>query len=55
MEEARHHPIVLAGTPEEIIDELRRRQDEHELSLVAINVTGEQQLTEFGEQVVARM
>ncbi|MBI1816212.1 MAG: LLM class flavin-dependent oxidoreductase [Deltaproteobacteria bacterium] len=54
-EQARRHPMVLAGTPGEIVDELRRRESEHGLSLLAINVKGEEQLTEFGEKVVAKM
>jgi probable F420-dependent oxidoreductase len=50
-----HHPIVLMGTAEEMIDELRRRESVHGLSLLAINFGHADQIREFGEKVIARM
>lgn len=46
------HPIVLAGTPDEMIAELRRRQSAHGLSLLAINFSSAPQIREFGERVL---
>ncbi|MCW5890487.1 MAG: LLM class flavin-dependent oxidoreductase [bacterium] len=54
-EETRRHPIVLAGTPEEMAEELRRREATHGLSLLAINFSSETQLRDFGERVLPRM
>lgn len=54
-EETRRHPIVLAGTPEEMAEELRRREATHGLSLLAINFSTEAQLRTFGEQVLPRV
>jgi probable F420-dependent oxidoreductase len=46
------HPIGLVGTAEEMIAELRRREREHGLSLLAINFTDPKQIRDFGEQVL---
>jgi len=54
-EEARRHPIVLAGTAGEMIDELRRREAEHGLSLLAINFGSVEQVQQFGEKVIQKM
>lgn len=48
------HPIVLLGTPEEMIAELQRRQTEHGLSLVAINFTHLDHIRTFGKRVIAK-
>jgi alkanesulfonate monooxygenase SsuD/methylene tetrahydromethanopterin reductase-like flavin-dependent oxidoreductase (luciferase family) len=53
--EVRHHPIVLVGTAEEITDELRRREAEHGLALLAINFSALEQVRKFGDAVIARM
>ena len=46
------HPIGLVGTAEEMVAELRRREREHGLWLLAINFTNPQQIRDFGEQVL---
>jgi probable F420-dependent oxidoreductase len=51
-EEFRTHPIVLVGTPDEMIEELRRRRAAHGLSLLAINFSNREQIRDFGEQVL---
>jgi alkanesulfonate monooxygenase SsuD/methylene tetrahydromethanopterin reductase-like flavin-dependent oxidoreductase (luciferase family) len=51
----RTHPVVLIGTPEEMVEELRRRETVHGLSLLALNFSGSEQLRAFGERVVPRM
>ncbi len=51
----RRHPIALIGTPEEMATELRRREREHGLSLLAINFSSSEQIRTFGEQVLPRM
>lgn len=49
------HPIALVGTPEEMIAELRRRQREHGLALLAINFTSREQIERFGRDVLQAM
>lgn len=51
-EDVQKHPIVLVGTKEEIIDELRRREKQHGLHLLAINFSSIEQVREFGEQII---
>jgi probable F420-dependent oxidoreductase len=51
-EALRRHPVALLGTPEEMIEELRRREAVHGLSLLALNFSGTGQLREFGERVL---
>src|SRR5215468_3157683 len=46
------HPIGLVGTPDEMIAELKRREQLHGLSLLAINFTSREQIREFGEMVL---
>ncbi len=46
------NPIGLIGTPEEMIAELRRREQMHGLSLLAINFSSPQQIRAFGEKVL---
>jgi alkanesulfonate monooxygenase SsuD/methylene tetrahydromethanopterin reductase-like flavin-dependent oxidoreductase (luciferase family) len=48
----RSHPIGLIGTPDEMIAELKRREQLHGLSLLAINFSTPQQIREFGERVL---
>ena len=47
-----HHPIGLVGTPEEMIAELKRREQLHGLALLAINFSSQKQIREFGEKVL---
>jgi probable F420-dependent oxidoreductase len=54
-DELRRHPIALIGTAEEMVDELRRREAAHGLSLLAVNFTSPQQIRAFGEQVLPRV
>ena len=49
------HPIGLVGTPEEMVAELKRREQLHGLSLLAINFTSPQQISEFGKKVLPHM
>jgi len=48
----RGHPVGLVGTPDEMIAELRRREREHGLALLAINFSSPDQIRAFGEQVL---
>ncbi len=48
----RRHPIALVGTPDEMIEELRRRERVHGLSLLALNFSTPQQIRDFGERVL---
>jgi alkanesulfonate monooxygenase SsuD/methylene tetrahydromethanopterin reductase-like flavin-dependent oxidoreductase (luciferase family) len=48
----RRHPIALIGTPDEMIEELRRREREHGLSLLAFNFSSTDQLRDFGTRVM---
>jgi hypothetical protein len=43
------------GTPEEMCDELRRREETHGLSLLAVNFNNAEQVRTFGEQVIAKL
>jgi probable F420-dependent oxidoreductase len=54
-DEILRHPGVLMGTPEEMTEELRRREQLHGLSNVAISFTGVQQMREFGEKVLPKL
>jgi hypothetical protein len=45
----------LIGTADEMIAELRRREQLHGLSLLAINFTRPEQIREFGEQVLPHL
>jgi probable F420-dependent oxidoreductase len=49
------HPVSLMGTPDEMCDELRRREATHGLSLVAVNFNNTDQVRTFGEQVIAKL
>jgi len=49
------HPVSLMGTPEEMIDEIRRREAEHGLSMMAVNFSQPEQVRAFGERVIARL
>jgi probable F420-dependent oxidoreductase len=49
------HPITLIGTPEEMVDELRRREEVHGLSLLAINFADLDQIRDFGEKVLEQL
>jgi alkanesulfonate monooxygenase SsuD/methylene tetrahydromethanopterin reductase-like flavin-dependent oxidoreductase (luciferase family) len=54
-EEIRRHPVSLLGTPEEMIDEIRRREEVHGLSMLAVNFPRRDQVRTFGERVVAKL
>lgn len=54
-DDLRRHPISLIGTFDEMIEELRRREAVHGLSLLAVNFSSREQLRAFGERVVARL
>ena len=47
------HPVVLAGTPEEMVEEIRRRERTHGLSMIAVNFSSSEQIQAFGERVIA--
>lgn len=49
------HPVVLAGTPEEMAQEIERRVSVHGLSLMTVNFSSSEQIRAFGEKVVARL
>ena len=49
------HPVVLIGTPEEMEEELRRREETHGLSLLALSFTDAEAMQEFSDQVVSRL
>jgi alkanesulfonate monooxygenase SsuD/methylene tetrahydromethanopterin reductase-like flavin-dependent oxidoreductase (luciferase family) len=49
------HPVGLVGTAEEMVEELRRREQTHGLGLLAINFTSREQLREFGERVLPKL
>jgi probable F420-dependent oxidoreductase len=51
-EEYLHHPSVLAGTPEEMRDELRRRHELHGLDLVAVAFASAEQVSGFADGVM---
>ena len=51
-DEVLRHPVVLVGTAEEMVAELRRRERTHGLTLLAINFTSPDQLRAFGEHVL---
>jgi probable F420-dependent oxidoreductase len=54
-EEILRHPVSLIGTPEEMRDELRRRERTHGLSLLVMSFTTLDQMRAFAEQVMARL
>lgn len=54
-DELRRHPVSLMGTPEEMIEEIRRREAAHGLALLAINFTSREQVQRFGERVIAEL
>src|SRR5262249_14272326 len=51
----RRHPIALIGTPDEMIEELRRREREHGLSLLAFDLWSTVHLPSFGARVIAHV
>jgi len=50
-----HHPSALLGTENEMVDELRRREATHGLSLLGIHFADAAQLETFGESILPRM
>ena len=48
------YPCLLIGTPEEMEDELRRREQEHQLALVAVGAGGPDGIRHFADNVIAR-
>ena len=49
------HPVVLAGTPEEMAEEIHRRVETHGLWELTINFTDTTQLRAFGESVIPKL
>ena len=49
------HPVVLAGTPEEMADEIHRRVETHGLWELTVNFADTDQLRAFGAKVVPRL
>ncbi len=49
------HPVVLLGTAEEMVAELRRREEVHGLSLLVIMFSNQQQMREFGDKVLPKL
>jgi len=54
-ETLRRHPVGLIGTAEEMVEELRRREAEHGLSLLVINFANQEQIRAFGEKVLPHL
>jgi hypothetical protein len=50
-----HSPLALIGTPEQCIDELRRRQREWGLSQVTFSFAGEDMLRRLAKDVLAHV
>jgi len=48
------HPVVLIGTADEMEAELRRRENMHGLSLLAVNFSTASQIEAFGREVLPR-
>jgi probable F420-dependent oxidoreductase len=48
------HPVALAGTPEEMVDEIQRRIETHGLREMTLNFPSVDQLRAFGEKVLAK-
>jgi alkanesulfonate monooxygenase len=51
----RRHPVVLIGTPEEMVEELQRRRDAHSLALLGVNPSDGAQLERFGREVLPKL
>jgi alkanesulfonate monooxygenase SsuD/methylene tetrahydromethanopterin reductase-like flavin-dependent oxidoreductase (luciferase family) len=49
------HPVVLAGTPDEMVAEIRRRIDAHGLSMMGVNFSNADQLRAFADDVIAKL
>ena len=54
-DEILRHPVSLIGTPEEIIDELKRREQTHGLSMLVMTFTTLDQMRAFADRVIARV
>jgi probable F420-dependent oxidoreductase len=54
VEEILRHPVSLIGTPEEMREELARRERVHGLSLLVMSFTTLDQMRTFAERVIAR-
>jgi len=52
MEEILRHPVSLIGTPEEIREELRRREETHGLSMLVMTFTTLDQMRAFADRVL---
>jgi probable F420-dependent oxidoreductase len=48
----RRHPVALIGTPDEMIEEIRRRVDAHGLAEMTLNFSSPAQMRDFGENVL---
>jgi probable F420-dependent oxidoreductase len=50
--EFRRHPVALVGTPDEMIEEIRRRVATHALAEMTLNFSSPHQMKDFGENVL---
>jgi len=44
---------VLAGTTDQMVEELQRREQVHGLSIVALEATGLDSIRDFAERIIA--
>jgi probable F420-dependent oxidoreductase len=51
----RRHPVVLIGTPDEMVEELTRRRETHGLALMGLHAGNDAQLERFGREVLAKL
>lgn len=49
------HPALLIGTPEEMVDEMKRRNEKHGLELVGIHPGSDEGLERFGREVLPKL
>ena len=49
------HPVVLAGTPEEMAEEINRRVERHGLAMMGLNFASHEQIRHFGENVLQKV
>jgi probable F420-dependent oxidoreductase len=52
-EQFSRHPAVLAGTTDQMVEELQRREQVHGLSIVALEATGLDSIRDFAERIIA--
>ncbi len=52
-EEVAHMPMALIGTPDQMLEEMRWREQEWELDHVIVNAQNSHEMRTFGEQIIA--